>query len=96
MRATEFINETQLVWKRNSKTGRVVLKWRCTTGPRKNRTVTKAQDCSSAPDLAQQQKFKQTRAKTKVRQARRAKKTKRINPASRLATRLNKLNKNNR
>jgi hypothetical protein len=90
MRATEFIIETQLVWKRNPRTGKVVLKWRCTTGPKKNRTVSNAKDCSSAPDLAQQQRFKQTRAKTKVRQARRAKKTKRINPASKLATRLNK------
>jgi hypothetical protein len=90
MRATEFITETQLVWKRNPRTGKVVLKWRCTTGPKKNRTVSNAQDCSAAPDLAQQQKFKQTRAKTKVRQARRAKKTKRVNPASKLAARLNK------
>jgi hypothetical protein len=40
--------------------------------------------------MAQSQRMKKTRAKTKVRQARRTKRTKRINPASRLAARLNK------
>jgi hypothetical protein len=46
-------------------------------------------DCSAAPDIAQAQRFKKTRAKTKIRQARRTKRTKRINPASRLVQRLN-------
>jgi hypothetical protein len=35
------------------------------------------------------QRMKKTRARTKVRQARRTKRTKRINPASKLAARLN-------
>lgn len=91
MRASEFITENRLVWKRNPRTGRVTLRWRCESGPRKNRTVASPTDCSAAPDIAQQQRFKQTRAKTKVRQARRSKRTKRINPASKMAARLNKL-----
>jgi len=93
MRAKEFVTEHRMVWKRNPKTGKVVLRWRCESGPRKNRTVPDAKDCSAAPDIAQQQRFKRTRAKTKVRQARRTKRTKKINPISRLATRLNRLTK---
>ena len=90
MRAHEFITEHRMVWKRNARTGRVSLKWRCESGPRKGRTVPQAADCSAAPDMAASQRMKKTRQKTKVRQARRTKRTKRINPASKLAARLNK------
>lgn len=90
MRAREFIDEHRMVWKRNAKTGKVSLRWRCESGPRDNRTVPKVSDCSKAPDMAQAQRMKKTRAKTKIRQARRTKRTKRINPASKLAARLNK------
>jgi len=88
MRAKEFITEHRLVWKR-SPSGKVTLKWRCESGPRKNRTVPRAMDCSAAPNVAQSQRMKKTRAKTKVRQARKTKRTKKINPASKLASRLN-------
>jgi hypothetical protein len=90
MRAHEFITEHRMVWKRNTRTGRVSLKWRCESGPRKGRTVPQAADCSAAPDMAASQRMKKTRQKTKIRQARRTKRTKRINPASKLAARLNK------
>lgn len=93
MRAHEFIDEHRMVWKRNSKTGKVALKWRCEGGPRHNRTVPDAKDCSAAPNVAQRERFKKIRAKTKVRQARRTKRTKRINPQSKLARRLNLLRK---
>jgi hypothetical protein len=79
-----------MVWKRNVKTGQVSLKWRCETGPRKGRTVPNAADCSAAPDMAASQRMKKTRQKTKIRQSRRTARTKRINPASKLAARLNK------
>lgn len=90
MRASEFIAEHRMVWKRNPKTGGVSIKWRCESGPRKGRTVPAVKDCSGAPDVAQAQRMKVTRQRTKVRQARKAKKTKRVNPASRLASMLNK------
>jgi hypothetical protein len=90
MRAREFIDEHRMVWKRNAKTGKISLRWRCESGPRDNRTVPRVSDCSKAPDMAQSQRMKKTRARTKVRQARRTKRTKRINPASKLAARLNK------
>ena len=88
MRAHEFVAEHRMVWKRSPR-GKATLKWRCETGPRAGRTVPNVKDCSAAPDLAQAQRLKKTRAKTKIRQARRTKRTKRINPASRLVQRLN-------
>jgi hypothetical protein len=88
MRAWEFVTEHRMVWKRSPR-GRVTMKWRCETGPRAGRTVPTVKDCSAAPDIAQAQRFKKTRAKTKIRQARRARRTKRINPTSRLVQRLN-------
>lgn len=88
MRAWEFVTEHRMVWKRGPR-NKITLKWRCETGPRAGRTVPQVKDCSAAPDIAQAQKFKRTRAKTKIRQARRTKRTKRVNPASRLVQRLN-------
>ena len=88
MRASEFVTEHRMVFKR-TKTGKPKLAWRCETGPRAGRTVSRVSDCSAAPDMAQAQKLKRTRAKTKIRQARRTKRTKRINPQSRLIQRLN-------
>lgn len=88
MRAREFVTEHRLVFKRSPK-GKVTMKWRCETGPRAGRTVPNVKDCSAAPDMAQAQRLKKTRAKTKIRQARRTKRTKRVNPTSRLVQRLN-------
>lgn len=89
MKVWEIINEHRMVWKRNSN-GTVALKWRCETGPRQGRTVPRVNDCSAAPDVAQAQRMKKTRAKTKIRQAKRTAKTKRVNPSSNLSRRLNK------
>jgi hypothetical protein len=93
MRAQEFITETRLVFKRNPRTGKISLKWRCTSGPKANRTVPNPQDCAAAIDVGKRAQMKRTRAQTKVRQARRTKRTKKINPQARLAARLNALRK---
>jgi hypothetical protein len=89
MKAKEFIAEHRLVWRRNPKTGKVSLRWRCESGPRAGRTVPSVKDCSGAPDIAQAQRMKKTRERTKIRQARKAKRTKKVNPASKLARYLN-------
>lgn len=89
MRAHEFVTEHRLVFRRNPRSGKISLSWRCESGPRINRTVPNVSDCGKAPDVAQSQQMKRTRARTKVRQARRTRRTKRINPASRLVKRLN-------
>jgi hypothetical protein len=89
MKAKEFIAEHRLVWRRNPKTGKVSLRWRCESGPRAGRTVPSVKDCSGAPDIAQAQRMKKTRQRTKIRQARKTNRTKRVNPASKLIRRLN-------
>lgn len=89
MKAWEILGEHRMVWKRTA-TGAVKLNWRCETGTRQGRTVPKVSDCSAAPDVAQSQRMKKTRAKTKVRQAKKTTKTKRINPSSKLVQKLNK------
>lgn len=90
MRAAEFVTEHRMVWRRNPRTGQVRLAWRCETGARKGRTVPNAKDCSTAPDVGKAHKMKVTRARTGVRQARRAKRTKRINPRHKLLRTLNR------
>jgi len=106
MKASEFvlpnndnlynlIAETKIAWGRHGKQGRVIgktkLKYRCTSGPRKSRIVSNPNQCFAHPNIAQAQRMKKTRARTKVAQARKTKRTKRLNIASKLANRLNKL-----
>jgi hypothetical protein len=90
MRASEFVTEHKKVFKRNTRTGKVTMKWRCEAGPRKGRVVADPNQCSASLDREKSSKMKLTRAKTKVRQARKTKRTKRLNPAARLAAQLNK------
>jgi hypothetical protein len=90
MRASEFISENKKVFKRNARTGKLTMKWRCAAGPRKGRIVADPNQCSASLDREKSSKMKLTRAKTKVRQARKTKRTKRLNPAARLAAQLNK------
>ena len=93
MRADEFLTDHRMVFKRNPKTGKISLKWRCETGLRAGRTVPRVSDCSASPDVAQAQRMKKTRQRTKIRQARRTKRTKRVNPSSKLARWLNAVSK---
>ena len=90
MRASEFITEHKKVFKRNPRTGKITMKWRCEGGPRAGRVVADPNQCSASLDREKSSKMKLTRAKTKVRQARKAKRTKRLNPAAKLAAKLNK------
>lgn len=99
MKASEFIFESdeqyyeaKMVWgvgKHNAKTGQTKLKFRCTSGPRKGRQVASAAKCFDHPNVAQAQRMKTTRARTKTQAARRTDRTKSINTASVLANRLN-------
>lgn len=87
MQLRELISEKQ-VWARSGK--KVVRKYRCTSGSRKGRTVAKFSQCFAVPDVKKRVKFKQVRARLGTRMARKAKRTKRINPASRRVQALNK------
>jgi len=75
-------------WARSGK--KVVRKYRCTSGPRKNRIVAKMQQCFAAPNIKARMALKRTRARLGKRLARKARRTKRINPASRRVQAMNK------
>lgn len=87
----EFFNDQideKQIWARNGK--KVVRKYRCSSGARKNRVVSKMAQCFAAPNMQKRYKMKQLQAKFGARMSRKARKTKRTNPAS---IRVQKLNK---
>jgi hypothetical protein len=87
-----FNQETSLeegqTWARSGK--KVVRKYRCSGGPRKNRIVAKMAQCFAAPDIKKRQTLKKTKARLGSRMIRKAKKTKRINPVSKRVQALNR------
>lgn len=68
------------VWARTGK--KLVRKYRCTTGRRKGRVVKQMSQCFAAPDIKKSVRLKKTKARLGARMARKAKRTKRTNPAS--------------
>jgi len=81
------ISERQ-VWAKSGT--KVVRKYRCTAGARKGRTVATPSQCFAAPDVKKRMTMKRTKARLGARMARKARKTKRVNPASRRVAALNK------
>tara|TARA_B100000886_G_scaffold334582_1_gene290317 strand:+ start:484 stop:753 length:270 start_codon:yes stop_codon:yes gene_type:complete len=69
---------------------KVVRKFRCTSGRRKSRIVSSPAQCFAAPDIKKRIKLKMTKARLGARMARKAKKTKRVNPASKRVAALNR------
>jgi hypothetical protein len=84
---TDDLEEGQ-TWARSGK--KVVRKYRCSSGPRKNRVVAKMAQCFAATDIKKRMNFKKTKARLGAKMARKAKKTKRINPASKRVQSLNR------
>ena len=84
---TDDLEEGQ-TWARSGK--KVVRKYRCSSGPRKNRVVAKMAQCFAAPDPKKRMQMKKTRARLGSKMMRKAKKTKRINPASKRVQALNR------
>jgi hypothetical protein len=91
MRLRELIEtsiDESIAWaKRGNK---VVRKFRCTMGPRKGRIVADLGQCAAAPDVAKRNRLKITKARLGARMARKARRTKRVNPASIRTRSLNK------
>ena len=77
-----------MTWARSGK--KVVRKYRCASGPRKNRIVAKMSQCYAAPDVKKRMQFKKVKARLGARMVRKARKTKRINPASKRVQALNR------
>lgn len=94
MKISDIITEG-MVFARVGKGGasgkaKVKMKWRCETGNRAGRLVSSPSQCGASVDVAKRAQMKKTRARTKAVQARRAKKTKKVNVASRVMQALNK------
>jgi len=81
------IDEKQ-VWARKGKS--VTRKYRCSSGRRRGRVVSKMQQCFAPLNVKQSVRLKQTKKKQGARMARKAKRTKRINPASKRLKQLNR------
>ena len=84
---TTDLDEKQ-IWGRRGK--KLVRKYRCTTGNRKGRIVATPAQCFASPNVKAKMTMKRTRARLGARMARKARRTKRINPASVALKRLNK------
>ena len=86
--------EEKQTWARSGK--KVVRKYRCTGGSRKGRIVSKIAQCFAAPNVKKKIQMKRTRARLGAKMARKAKRTKRVNPASRRVQSLNKAGRRKR
>lgn len=76
------------VWARSGK--KVVRKYRCSGGTRNGRVVAKMSQCFAAPDIKKKVQMKRTRARLGAKMARKARRTKRVNPASKKVQSLNR------
>lgn len=69
---------------------KIVRKYRCSGGSRKGRVVSDITQCFKAPDIKKRATLRKTKARLGTRMARKAKRTKRTNPASRRLKALNR------
>lgn len=88
---TTSLDEKQ-VWARSGK--KVVRKYRCVGGRRHGRIVAKMTQCFAAPDLKKSKRLKVTKARMGSRIARKSKRTKKVNSASKRVQQLNKATRN--
>ena len=89
MQLRELFDITEkMAWaKRGNK---VVRKFRCSTGARAGRVVADIGQCFAAPDIKKRARLKLTKARLGSRMARKAKRTKRVNPASKRVKAMNR------
>lgn len=85
----EPVVEAQLVWAR--KGNKIVRKFRCSVGQRKGRVVSDPSQCAKPIDLKKRMILRKTKAKMGARIAKKAQRTKRMNPASKAIQKLNKV-----
>jgi hypothetical protein len=82
------LTEAKVVFARRGKG--ITRKFRCTVGKRKGRVVATPQQCSAAIDLKKRFVLKRTKASKGNRMIKKALRTKKINPASKIAAAMNK------
>ena len=86
---TEPLIETKIVWAKKGKNN-ITRKYRCSFGKRKGRVVASPGQCSAPIDMKKRFTLKKTKARLGSKMARKARKTKRFNPASKRVRALNK------
>lgn len=80
--------ETKMVWAK--KGNKVARKYRCTFGKRKGRVVSDPSQCSKPVDQKKRFALRRTKAQKGARMTRKAQRTKRTNPASKMVKALNR------
>lgn len=83
-----YFLEAKMVWA-TSGSG-IKRKYRCTMGSRQGRTVANPSQCNAPVDLKKRMVMKKTKAAKGTRMTRKAQKTKKYSPQSRMVRRLNK------
>lgn len=84
----EMIVEARMVWRKmGNKVKRAV---RCTSGRRRGRVVSNPSQCHKPIDIKKRMTLKKTKAKMGARMSRKARRTKRLNPASKRLRTLNR------
>jgi len=84
----DTIIEARMVWRKMGKTVKRAV--RCTSGRRKGRVVSNPSQCHKPIDIKKRMTLKKTKARMGARMMRKAKRTKRMNPASRRVKSLNR------
>lgn len=83
----EVLPEAQMVWARRG--GKLKRQYRCTSGQRKGRVVASPSQCFAPIDIKKRQTMKRTKGRYGSRLARKARRTKRLDPVSRKLRTLN-------
>ena len=83
----EIMLEAKPVWARRG--GKLKRQYRCTSGHRQGRVVASPSQCFAAIDVKRRQTLKRTKGRYGSRLARKARRTKRIDPVSRRLQALN-------
>jgi len=82
------LTEARMVWKRSG--SKVVRAVRCTSGRRKGRVVSTASQCGAPIDIKKRLTLRKSKARFGKRMARKAKRTRKLNPASKRLKTLNR------
>ena len=83
-----IVAEAKVIFRKRG--NKVKRAFRCTVGPRKGRPVQNPQQCAAPINLRKRFVLRRTRAQKGARMMKKAQRTKRLSPASRIVARLNK------
>lgn len=84
----DMVVEHKIVWRKSG--NKVKRGVRCTQGPKQGRVVATASSCTAPVDIKKKIRLKRVKALKGGQMARKARRTKRVNPASKMVRKLNK------